>query len=60
MSGEQGKEHAKEPWQWDEAQWRGIVDHVRAGRALKPKAWKGGARCAIALSFDSDLSLIHI
>ena len=45
---------AKEPWQWDEAQWRGIVDHVRAGRTLKPKAWKDGARCAIALSFDSD------
>ena len=50
MSGTKGKE----PWQWDEAQWRGIVDHVRAGRPLKPKAWKDGARCAIALSFDSD------
>ena len=50
MSGEK----AKEPWQWDEAHWRGIVDHVRAGRPLKPKAWKDGARCAIALSFDSD------
>jgi len=43
-----------EPWQWPEAQWRGIVDHVRAGRPLKPKSWKGGARCAVALSFDSD------
>lgn len=43
-----------EPWQWPEAQWRGIVDHVRAGRPLKPKGWKGGARCAVALSFDSD------
>ena len=43
-----------EPWQWPEAQWRKLVNQVRAGRAYKPKAWKGGARCAIALSFDSD------
>jgi peptidoglycan/xylan/chitin deacetylase (PgdA/CDA1 family) len=43
-----------EPWQWPEPHWRGIVDHVRAGRALKPKSWKNGARCAVALSFDSD------
>jgi peptidoglycan/xylan/chitin deacetylase (PgdA/CDA1 family) len=43
-----------EPWQWPEARWRGIVNHVRAGRALKPKSWPGGARCAVALSFDSD------
>jgi peptidoglycan/xylan/chitin deacetylase (PgdA/CDA1 family) len=43
-----------EPWQWPEAHWRGIVDHVRAGRSLKPSVWPGGARCAVALSFDSD------
>lgn len=43
-----------EPWQWDEAVWRGKVDKVRAGRSLKPKSWKNGARCAVALSFDSD------
>ena len=43
-----------EPWQWPQAHWRGIVDHVRAGRALKPASWKDGARCAVALSFDSD------
>ena len=49
MSGEK-----LEPWQWPEAQWRGIVDHVRAGRALRPAQWPGGARCAVALSFDSD------
>jgi peptidoglycan/xylan/chitin deacetylase (PgdA/CDA1 family) len=45
---------ALQPWQWPEAHWRGIVDHVRAGRALKPTSWPGGARCAVALSFDSD------
>lgn len=43
-----------EPWEWDEAQWRGLVDQVRAGRRLAPKSWKDGARCAVALSFDSD------
>ncbi len=43
-----------QPWQWPEAHWRKIVEHVRAGRALRPKAWKDGARCAVALSFDSD------
>jgi peptidoglycan/xylan/chitin deacetylase (PgdA/CDA1 family) len=43
-----------EPWQWPEERWRAIVDHVRAGRALRPRRWKDGARCAVALSFDSD------
>jgi peptidoglycan-N-acetylglucosamine deacetylase len=43
-----------QPWQWPDAHWRGIVQHVRAGRALKPAQWPDGARCAIALSFDSD------
>lgn len=42
------------PWQWPEARWRRIVGRVRAGRPLRPKAWPGGARCAVALSFDSD------
>jgi peptidoglycan/xylan/chitin deacetylase (PgdA/CDA1 family) len=45
---------ALEPWQWPEEQWRRLVGHVRAGRALRPKRWKDGARCAVALSFDSD------
>jgi peptidoglycan-N-acetylglucosamine deacetylase len=43
-----------EPWQWSELHWRGLVHQVRAGRPLRPRAWKGGARCAVALSFDSD------
>lgn len=45
---------SSEPWQWPEAHWRALVSRVRAGRALKPSSWKGGARCAVALSFDSD------
>jgi peptidoglycan/xylan/chitin deacetylase (PgdA/CDA1 family) len=43
-----------EPWQWPEETWRAKVDRVRAGRNLKPASWKNGARCAVALSFDSD------
>jgi peptidoglycan/xylan/chitin deacetylase (PgdA/CDA1 family) len=44
----------QEPWQWPEAHWRKLVNQVRAGRSLRPKAWKDGARCAVALSFDVD------
>ena len=43
-----------EPWQWDEPRWRGLVDRVRAGGSYRPQCWKDGARCAFALSFDSD------
>lgn len=42
------------PWRWPEERWRGIVNKVRAGRSLKPAQWPGGARVAVALSFDSD------
>jgi peptidoglycan/xylan/chitin deacetylase (PgdA/CDA1 family) len=42
------------PWQWPEERWREIVHRVRAGRPLRPARWDGGARCAVALSFDSD------
>ncbi len=41
-------------WSWPEERWRPIVEKVRAGRSLKPDTWPGGARCAVALSFDSD------
>ncbi|MEV5890206.1 polysaccharide deacetylase family protein [Nonomuraea fuscirosea] len=43
-----------QPWQWDEPTWRGHVERVRAGRSLRPGSWPGGARVAVALSFDSD------
>jgi peptidoglycan-N-acetylglucosamine deacetylase len=48
------KDLPQAPWQWPEERWRAIVGRVRAGRALRPSAWPGGARCAVALSFDSD------
>lgn len=41
-------------WAWPETTWRRIVEKVRAGRSLKPSGWKGGARVAVGLSFDSD------
>ena len=43
-----------EPWRWEDARWRAIVDKIRAGRSLKPAQWPDGARVAVALSFDSD------
>ncbi|WP_406144294.1 polysaccharide deacetylase [Streptomyces sp. NBC_01012] len=44
----------QQPWEWDEQTWRGHVGRVRAGRSLAPGSWPGGARCAVAVSFDSD------
>lgn len=43
-----------EPWRWPESHWRKLVNQVRAGRTLRPSRWKDGARCAFAISFDSD------
>ena len=43
-----------EPWKWEEATWRSLVNKVRAGQSLKPKRWKNNSRVAVALSFDSD------
>src|SRR6478672_5994611 len=45
---------ALEPWQWSDEHWHNLVNQVRAGRSYRPKEWPNGARCAVALSFDSD------
>jgi peptidoglycan-N-acetylglucosamine deacetylase len=42
------------PYTWPEGEWRRALSRVRAGPALRPKAWQDGARCAVALSFDVD------
>jgi peptidoglycan/xylan/chitin deacetylase (PgdA/CDA1 family) len=47
-------EEPEQPWQWSEQRWRSIVERVRAGRTLRPDIWPDGARCAVAISFDSD------
>ncbi|MBB1152528.1 MULTISPECIES: polysaccharide deacetylase family protein [Amycolatopsis] len=49
-----------EPWQWSEQTWRNHVGRVRAGRPLRPESWPGGARVAVALSFDSDHETISL
>ena len=51
---------ADEPWNWSEEFVRSAVDQVRAGRDLNPDSWPGGAKVAVLLSYDVDLSLIHI
>jgi peptidoglycan/xylan/chitin deacetylase (PgdA/CDA1 family) len=51
---------AKKPWEWSEPEWRRIVGRALAGRSLAPKAWPGGARCAVALSFDADHETIPL
>ncbi|HZA02213.1 MAG TPA: polysaccharide deacetylase, partial [Hyphomicrobiaceae bacterium] len=48
------KTETLEPWGWSEEHWRKIINRVRAGRPLRPTSWPNGARCAVALSFDSD------
>jgi peptidoglycan/xylan/chitin deacetylase (PgdA/CDA1 family) len=45
---------ASPAWDWAEAEWRSVVNRVRAGRSLSPRQWKDGRRVAVALSFDSD------
>lgn len=41
-------------WKWDYSEIENVVHRVRAGRDLTPRAWPGGARVAVALSFDLD------
>ena len=41
-------------WTWPEERLQGLMNRARAGRSLKPASWLGGAKCAVALSFDSD------
>lgn len=41
-------------WTWPEERLQQLMNRARAGRALRPDVWPDGARCAVALSFDSD------
>ena len=60
MAAAAGLSHAQQttppaqPWTQTEQQIRETVGRVRAGRDLSPKAWPGGARVAVGLSFDLD------
>ncbi len=41
-------------WRQDLSEIEATVNKIRAGRDLTPKQWPGGARVAVALSFDMD------
>src|SRR5688572_6973513 len=41
-------------WKWNFPEIERVVNKIRAGRDLTPKVWPGGARVAVALSFDMD------
>lgn len=51
---------AMPPWEWPETVWRGMTEQASAGRSLRPDCWPGGARCAVALSFDADHETIPL
>jgi len=46
--------NAKPGWQWTMDSVNTVVNAVRAGRSLQPRAWPNGARVAVLLSFDVD------
>lgn len=43
-----------DPWSTPLADLQRLVERVRAGRALRPTSWPGGAPFAVAFSFDCD------
>ena len=47
-------------WKWPESRWRSAVEKVRSGRRLLPSSWPGGARVAVALSFDFDNETLQL
>lgn len=51
---------AKPGWKWSMDSVHAVVNEVRAGRSLQPKAWPNGARVAVLLSFDVDNETIAI
>jgi peptidoglycan/xylan/chitin deacetylase (PgdA/CDA1 family) len=51
--GQTQKQEAK-PWDWNLDKVKSMVEQVRAGKDLTPQSWPGGAKVAVALSFDFD------
>lgn len=45
-------------WKWSTEELKNSINNIRAGEDLTPKSWPGGARVAIALSFDVDLESV--
>jgi peptidoglycan/xylan/chitin deacetylase (PgdA/CDA1 family) len=55
-----GSADPEAPWNWSEERVADAVNAVRAGRDLTPSTWPGGARVAVALSFDVDNETIWL
>jgi peptidoglycan/xylan/chitin deacetylase (PgdA/CDA1 family) len=47
-------------WQREYGDITALVNKVRAGRDLTPKKWPGGAKVAVALSFDFDAETLYL
>lgn len=47
-------------WEWSNDTIQRVVNAVRAGRSLQPRAWPDGARVAVLLSFDVDNETIAL
>lgn len=45
---------------WTEAELKDAVSVARVARTLTPKSWPGGARVAVALTFDTDTEAPHL
>jgi peptidoglycan/xylan/chitin deacetylase (PgdA/CDA1 family) len=50
----QTQEPEEKPWDWGIKKVKSFVEQVRAGKDLTPQSWPGGAKVAVALSFDFD------
>jgi peptidoglycan/xylan/chitin deacetylase (PgdA/CDA1 family) len=50
----QTQKQEEKPWDWDIKKVKVSVEKVRAGKDLTPQNWPGGAKIAVALSFDFD------
>ena len=50
----------KPGWEWSDDSVRRVVNAVRAGRSLQPKAWPGGAKVAVLFSLDVDNETIPL
>ncbi len=49
-----------QPWETSEAEIRALLGRVRAGRSLTPESWPGGAKAAVAFSFDCDHEMFEL
>jgi len=50
----------KPGWEWSDDSVMKVVNAVRAGRSLQPKAWPNGARVAVLFSFDADNETVQL